>query len=90
MARRTILNTLIDEKHQQHFIEPENQDKRESLGCLVAEQCEFIGDDIAVAFLAALEDANYHEAFKDIREYFLNKGYNLDSDPLYRFNNDED
>lgn len=90
MARRTILNGLIDEKHQQHFIEPDKQDKRESLGCLVAEQCEYIGDDIVIAFLAALEDANHHEAFKDIRDYLLNKGYNLDSDPSYRFSDDED
>jgi len=82
-----ILNLLIDEKHQAHFIEPEKNDKRESLGCLVAEHCNHSGESIAVAFLAALEDVNHHAAYAHIRQYFLDEGYNLDADPAYKFLN---
>lgn len=72
------LAQLVDEKHQAHFIKPETQDKRESAGCLIANYCHFDTNGVAVAILAAMEDANMHEEYAHLAEYFTNKGYNLE------------
>ncbi len=69
---------LVDEKHQAHFTLPDTQDKRESAGCLISSYCHYDINSVAVACLAAMEDANMHEEYAHLSEYLTNKGYNLE------------
>jgi len=88
--QQELLN-LVEKAHKKHWIEPEKNDKRETLGCVVASFCNFSPEDIVVAFLAALEDANAHAQHNFLTQYFLNEGYSLASNPAHEFlKNDEE
>lgn len=83
--QQELLRLVVEKAHKKHWIEPEKQDRRETLGCVVASFCNHSPEDIVVAFLAALEDANVSTPHEFLTQYFLNEGYSLASNPAHEF-----
>lgn len=71
------LQQIVDERHETAWTNPPEQDPRETLGMVVAAFYHWTPEDIAVAFIAALEDANAHTACQHIEAYLKEKGWNL-------------
>lgn len=74
----TAIQKLVNERHAKAWLNPAIEDKRQTLGVLIAGFYTWNNNDVAVAFLAALEDANAHEERAFINDYLKSRGFNLD------------
>ena len=59
-GKNEALNAMIEAQAQESFTDPASATDTEALGILLAHHFEWGGEPIVAAFLAALEDANFH------------------------------
>ena len=71
------LAKIVNERHPTCWTNPEQADKRETLGMVISSFSNFCPEDIAVAFLQALEDSNAHTERQHIADYLKGRGFNV-------------
>jgi hypothetical protein len=62
------LNSIIEDTSKESFKDPENADEVDALGIAIAHHFDWGGEPIIEAFIAALEDANFHSMCAEIAE----------------------
>lgn len=69
------ISDLLKQLHQLKWREPDNIPIQQTLGKLVASEAGWEGQYIVEAFLAALEDANYHSLRAKLADVLRQDGF---------------